>query len=177
MVVLAGRPLVEHVYLRLQPQVGRGWVSLRPGMPWHGLPWPAVEDARRTPSGPLAGVAAGLRVARAAALEFLLVVPCDAPQLPHDLGLRLHRAMLGGQAPAAVARAGGRMQPTFALLRTALADSAAASLARAEGALWRWLEHSGAATAEFGDVAAELVNINTPVQLRALEQMLAGEKR
>jgi len=177
LVSLAGRPLVQHVYARLQPQVGRGWLSVRAGMPDHGLPWPAVEDARRAASGPLAGVAAGLAAARDGKLELLLVVPCDAPRLPDDLGRRLHRAMLRDRAPAAVARAGGRVQPTFALLRTALADSAAAALARTEGALWRWLERVGAAAADCDDVARGLVNINTPEQLGVLEQALEGENR
>lgn len=177
LVPLAGRPLAAHVYRRLRPQVGCGWVSVRAGMPPHDLPWPTVEDARPEASGPLAGVAAGLAAARAGGRDLLLVVPCDAPQLPRDLGRRLYRVLLTQQAPAAVVHACGHVQPTFALLRTGLADSAAVSLARTGGALWRWLEQVGAAAAGCDDLVAGLANINTPEQLRTLESALEGVKR
>jgi molybdopterin-guanine dinucleotide biosynthesis protein A len=151
-----GRPLVEHALGRLTPQVGAVLISANRNRERYGaLGCSVVADADESFSGPLAGMLAGLRAART---EWLAVVPCDAPQLPHDLVARLTAGM--GGAAAAVATVDGRSQPVFCLLKTSLADRLAADLSAGLHATGRWLASIGAATVAFADARA-FANLNT----------------
>ncbi len=173
--LLHGKPLLAHVQERLASQVARGWVSVRRGARSYPLAWPVVPDSRPLPEGPLAGVAAGLSMARRSGVRLLLVVPCDAPCLPMDLGQRLYRVMQAAGAVAAAALVGGRVQPTFALLHTELADRAELALARGQRGLGRWVLAAEPALADFSDVPSAFVNINTPEQLQALQTAPEGD--
>ncbi len=85
-------------------------------------------------SGPLAGLADGLRAAHT---EFVLTAPCDAPFVDPRLGLTLMQALRAANtdiAYAATHEADGTRtaHPVFALLWTSLADDLEAWLAAGE---------------------------------------------
>lgn len=65
-----------------------------------------VYDDPALPSGPLAGVLAGLDWALGRRLKFLATAPCDAPLLPRDLFAQL-RAAIGSSAGAFALTASG----------------------------------------------------------------------
>src|SRR5262245_4106282 len=90
--LLSGRPLLEHVIERLQPQLRRLVLNAN-GDPARfarfGLP--VVADRPQDFAGPLAGILAGLDWAARHAPDCPLVLsaPTDAPFLPRDLAGRL----------------------------------------------------------------------------------------
>lgn len=106
--------------------------------------------------GPLAGIRAGLAVARHARL---LVLPCDAP--------RLHRALLeallaaAANGPSAL-RQGDQLEPLFCVLPTALRPELEAAWQDGERSVGRLLRRWQAATVACPDGDARLANLNTP---------------
>ena len=164
--MLHGRPLAEHVLQRLRPQVGALLISANRHLEDYaalGAPvLPDPDDAAY--AGPLAGIAAGLR---ACATPWLLSAPCDSPFLPTDLAQRLGRAAVAEGRRAAVARAGGRVQPVFALLHRDLLPALQAFLAGEDRRVESWLNQVGFAQVEFDDPAC-FDNINLPRELEAL---------
>jgi molybdopterin-guanine dinucleotide biosynthesis protein A len=124
-----------------------------------------VPDETPDFAGPLAGLLAGMRAARA----LVVCAPCDTPHLPTDLVARLHAAFDAHRADIAMAvtvDAHARSpQPTFALLRTSLADDLAAALAAGERKVRAW--YARHKTVEFRDERA-FYNANSWQELAAL---------
>lgn len=173
LVLLAGRPLLSHVIDRFAPQVDRLWLS-------------ANGDAARfarfgltvlpdtAPMGPLSGVLAGLLRAAAEGATALVTVPVDSPFVPGDLVPRLCLAAEIAPHGMAIARAGGRVHPVFALWPVALAGPLADFLA--SGAKPRLMDFAAqAALADFPDDGS-FDNLNTPEDLAAAEALLQAAR-
>jgi molybdenum cofactor guanylyltransferase len=160
-----GRPLVETVIERLQPQVGSLLISANRNVDrYRALGFPVLLDADEGLEpfpGPLAGMLAGLRAART---PWLAVVPCDAPFLPGDLVGRLAAAL--GSAHAAAAYLGDRLEPLFCLLHADRADELASALRHGERRAESWMRANSAAPAPFFAPDA-FANLNTLQELRA----------
>lgn len=161
-----GRPMAAHVIERLAPQVGALLVNANRNLDaYRGLGHPVIADAIDGFAGPLAGLHAGMR---AAATEWVVTAPCDAPFLPADLVARLAEAAASSRADLAIARAGGREHPVFMLARRALLPGLEAFLAGGERKVDRWYAPLHRAVADFDDEDA-FVNLNTPDELRRSE--------
>lgn len=153
-----GKPLVEHVFERVAPQVDQVLISANRNLDrYAALGVPVLADGDADFRGPLAGIEAGLRHAAAG---WLLCVPCDSPALPDDLARRLHAGLAGSRA--AVVTLAGRWQPVFCLLHTSLADSLSAYLARGDRKVASWLESVDARAVDFSDEAPAFANLNSP---------------
>jgi molybdenum cofactor guanylyltransferase len=144
-----GMPLIDHVAARLRPQVD-ALVVLDAS---HDLPAPGV--------GPLGGLLAALRCAASQGYSAVLSAPCDTPQLPIDLALRL--------APGpAIAVTVVRAHPIIGLWPVALADALETYInSREHRPLYGWAEACAARRVVFPDEAA-FANINRPEDLEAL---------
>jgi len=163
---LHGLPLVEHVLARLAPQVGGLIISANRNQERYGALVPRIVGDAALPSGkrcagPLAGIQAGLAHAPTA---WVVIVPCDAPQLPRSLVARLADAVNTRGTQAACARADGRLQPVFCLLATALGPSLTAHLEQGGRAVHGWLEEIRATAVDFEDPMG-FRNFNTPEAL------------
>jgi molybdopterin-guanine dinucleotide biosynthesis protein A len=164
---LHGRPLVAHVLARLKPQVGAVVISAnRHRERYTEMGCPVVSDALPDYPGPLAGIAAGLRVA---VTPYLAVVPCDAPRLPLDLVERLYRALAGAQAEIAIAHDGRHVQPVFALIARTLLPDLLAYLEEGGRGVERWCQRKRLAIADFADEPEGFVNVNEPEEYARLE--------
>ncbi|HDR9537830.1 TPA: molybdenum cofactor guanylyltransferase [Burkholderia stabilis] len=142
--LLDGTPLALHVLHRLSPQVDETLIS------------------------------ANRHADRYAELGAPLVAcsPCDTPYLPADLVARLHAALDAQQADIAMAvtidaESTRSPQPTFALLRTALADDLAARLAAGDRKVRAWYARHKTVEVEFRDERA-FYNANSWQELAAL---------
>lgn len=158
-----GQPLIRHAVDRLAPQVGEVIVSANRNLEqYRSLGLPVVADAPSSGdfSGPLAGILAGMLLARS---PWLAVVPCDAPHAPPDLVSRLRNAMTADSV-AAVVEVHGRMEPLFCLVRRDQASSLAAFLAAGRRKVASWLEQIGAVRVPFEDPTS-FANLNTPADL------------
>lgn len=170
-VMLAGRPMVEHVLTALAPQVDALAISANRNLKRYAeYGHPVITDTHPDFQGPLAGMAA---VLARVDTPLTLFVPCDGPRLPADLAARLGAA-LNANTPAAMASDGERLQPAHALMRTELAARLIADLAAGERRIANWLRGVGAAIVDFSDQAGAFANVNTPEERDRLAGELAG---
>lgn len=111
--------------------------------------------------GPLAGIRAGLKVARH---PWLLVLPCDAPGL--DLALLQALLSQAGERPVVV-RQGQYLEPLFSLIPLALADALEQAWQAGERSPQRWLRALDPLTVECPAEDPRLANLNTPELLHS----------
>lgn len=153
-----GQPIASRVVRRLQAQVGALLINANRNLnAWQSYGVPVVSDVVGGFSGPLAGIHAGLTVCKT---PWLVTVPCDAPFLPHNLVEKLATKALAEHADIAVARCGGRLQPVFVLLRTALLPSLEKHLHGSDRRIESWFELLNRVIVDFDDDAA-FINVNT----------------
>jgi len=109
--LLAGRPLIQHVTYRLSVQTDVLWLS-GPISPHTGLH--AVEDDADGPPGPVGAIFTLARAIRASSpsASHFTTAPADGPFLPMDL---IERFL--GVTGSAIASDGARDHPTFARWR------------------------------------------------------------
>ncbi len=157
-----GRPLIAHVIERLAPQVTGLLISANRNLDTYGaFGYPVLPDVLSDYQGPLAGLAAGLV---ACPTPWLLTCPCDCPDLPDDLVIRLFAAVENGRTNIAVASVAGYMQPTFQLCRREMLPELEAYLAAGGRKVGAWCREQGATVVDFPDASA-FENLNTPSDL------------
>jgi molybdopterin-guanine dinucleotide biosynthesis protein A len=165
-----GRPLLAQVIERLQPQVDSLLINVNHHREaYAGFAHPLISDSIADYAGPLAGLHAGLT---ACTTPLLAAVPCDAPELPADLVVRLQAALEAGQADVAVAVAGGRRHHACLLCRREVLPGLTHFLVGGGRKVGQWLAGLRLAEAEFTgpEGAAAFANINTLEELKNLEQ-------
>ena len=113
---LSGAPMLARVISRLQPQVGAVVLNANGDagrFSRFGLP--VVADPIEGFAGPLAGVLAGLRWARAprGAAEGVTSVAGDTPSYPAALATRLMEARGPDAGRIVLAKSDGHMHPVF----------------------------------------------------------------
>jgi len=173
LVPLAGRPLVEWVIDRLEPQTGTLLINANRSESEYGrYGYPVIPDRLTGFCGPLAGIAAGLAECDS---DWLLTCPCDSPLLPPDLAERLFERLQRERSEIAVAHNGERLQPVFALLARTLLDSLEHYLKEGGRKIDRWYEQHRLSVVDFSDRAETFRNINTPEDVTAIEETLAGQ--
>jgi molybdopterin-guanine dinucleotide biosynthesis protein A len=124
MAVVEGRPLLAHATERLAAEGLGVAINAPPGSgaaTWAAARgYPLISDDPADPSGPLAGVKAGLLWARIVGAGYLATTPCDTPDLPADLESRLASALVP-EVGAATARSPSGLQPLCTVWRVASA--------------------------------------------------------
>ncbi|OOG23865.1 molybdenum cofactor guanylyltransferase MobA [Thioalkalivibrio denitrificans] len=157
---LAGTPMILHVIRALKPQVGQIIINAnRNSSAYAGLGYPVVGDHHADFQGPLAGMAAVLRLATT---DWVQCAPCDTPNLPADLVARLWRAVGGTNARIALPHDGQRIQPLFALVHRDLLPTLDADIAAGRLAVGRWMRDQPHVEVDFSDCPEGFVNLNTP---------------
>lgn len=165
---LNGKPLIRHVLDTIQPQVKQTLINANRSLDAYGtLGLPVVCDLEGDFQGPLMGIATGLKHA---STDWVLFVPCDSPQLPHDLVARLLAKTSDG-AEIVVAHDGQRLQPVVALIKRDLLNSLLATLAEGERKIDRWYALHTMETADFSDHKEAFVNVNRRDDLAELQEM------
>jgi len=149
-------------------------VSARPGSGAerraHELGLQVVYDDPAFPSGPLAGLAAGLLWARGKGFARVATAPCDTPFLPGDVVARLAGAM--GKSLAAYAMTSAGAQALCALWRVEALDIVAHRLRTGvHPAVRAVLAECGAVAVQF-EAGEAFANANTKADLATLEQRL-----
>ena len=170
LITLNGRAMVEYVLDTLKPQVHTLLINAnRNRERYAGYGYPVIADDTPGYHGPLAGIASALR---AAGTGYVLTSPCDSPFLPPDLAQRLGHAMMQTGAEICVADSGERLQPVFALLNTGLIASLQEYLQSGERKIDLWYKQHRMTTVDFSDRPETFLNINSPDDIRAIEQRM-----
>jgi molybdopterin-guanine dinucleotide biosynthesis protein A len=164
-----GKPMVQQVLDRLQPQVGKVLINANRHLDeYKGFGVPICSDSISGYAGPLAGIHAALLQTNTA---YLVTVPCDSPLLPNDLVSRLSVAASEHQADAAVVVTDNEEQrqrhPVFLLLKSDLRSSLVHYLNDGGRKVDDWLASLNCVDVPFDDETA-FTNVNTPEDIQAL---------
>ncbi|TFV87738.1 molybdenum cofactor guanylyltransferase MobA [Oxalobacteraceae bacterium OM1] len=165
-----GAPMVLHVIMRLQPQVGALMINANRNLgPYEGFGLPVWPDQLGGFEGPLAGLQTGLSHCDT---DYLVTAPCDSPFLPTDLVERLGGALLAKNADLAVAvseeEGERRAQPVFCLMKANVLANLTLFLQEGGRKIDKWYRALDFVEVEFQDPAA-FRNINTLDELRRYE--------
>lgn len=157
-----GRPLIAHVHTVVRDlsndlilSCNRNQDAYRP------FADQLVGDAEPDFPGPLAGVLAGLAVARH---EWLVVLACDAPRVERGL-LEPLLAVAVADDCAAMVRQGEQWQPMFCVIPVRLRASLQAAWQAGERSLLRALLAHPLRALECAEDDRRLSNFNTPQRL------------
>jgi molybdenum cofactor guanylyltransferase len=164
LVLLRGRPMVQHVLERLAPQVSEILINANQHVAeYAALGHRVIPDAIGGFAGPLAGLHVALTHA---ANPTVATVPCDSPFLPADLVSRLRAALDAGAAELAVARTFHQPHPVFALVRTRVLPHLTRFLEGGGRKIDAWYATLAAVEVAFDDEADAFRNINTDDELK-----------
>lgn len=162
-----GRPLAACVAERLHKQVAALLIVANRNLSdYAALGHRVVSDRFTGFQGPLAGIHAGLV---ACATDYALVVPCDMPFLPPDLGTKLAAALDDATVAAALACANGQRQPLCLLVRRSVLADLEHFLAGGQRQAMAWLAALAAVEVDFGADGRAFANVNDAAALSAAE--------
>jgi molybdopterin-guanine dinucleotide biosynthesis protein A len=167
------KPLIEFAIHRLSNQVGPIIINANRNITrYAGYGYPVCMDETPDFSGPLAGFLMGLKNCHT---PYLLTTPCDSPLLPIDLATRLAEELEQKQLDLVYASSkelDGKVwaQPVFCLMRANLQESLASFLQKGDLKIDHWFKEVKSGTVVFDDAKA-FANINTPEELKALEEI------
>jgi len=162
-----GKPMVEHVIERLQPQVSELLINANREIDrYQAFGYPVIPDTISGFAGPLAGLHTAIK---SASTPFVLTVPCDSPLLPTDLAARLMQSLIEQDADIAVAKTSSQLHPVFCLCRTTLLASLESYLLSGERKMDTWQQSLNMVEVAFDDNPLAFSNINTAQELSQLE--------
>ena len=165
-----GLPLAQHALERLSPQVGALMLNANRNLStYQAMGVPVWQDEMPDFPGPLAGMLAGLMHCDT---PYLVTVPCDSPNFPTDLVVRLAQGLVDASADLATAytREAGelRAQPVFCLMRIALRNKLRAFIESGERKSGLFAARHRGTKVVFDDAAA-FANANTLGELAELQ--------
>lgn len=170
---LHGRAMVDYIIAALRPQVANLMINANRNPQQYGAyGLPVVADMLGDYFGPLAGMATGMYTTDK---PYIVTVPCDSPFIPGTLVETLYRSLNNSQADISVAHDGTRMQPVFAMLRRELLPVLLAYLHEGGRGIESWYRTQRLAIADFSDSPDTFLNLNTPEDKLALENIIAGQ--
>ncbi|MEE1865213.1 molybdenum cofactor guanylyltransferase MobA [Pseudomonas auratipiscis] len=158
-----GKPLIAHIQAVVRPLTDDLIISCnRNHDQYRPFADQLVSDAHADFPGPLAGVLAGLAVARH---RWMLVLACDAPLIDQALiGDLMNQA--NEQDQPAMVRQGGFWQPMFSLIPCALRADLELAWQQGDRGIQRALLKHPVRALEYGEDDPRLSNFNTPAFLQ-----------
>ena len=176
LLLLQGRPLLQHVCNRIAPQCGAiALAAHRPADTYQAYGLPVLSDSLPGQLGPLAGILAGLDWCAAHGAHHMLSVAVDTPRFPDDLAERLSAAVAGNPLSIAIATAPDRFgtlrrHPTFGLWPVGLREDLRAALRSGLRKPGQWAARHPLKLVAFAEWDAFL-NLNTPEDLARAEAL------
>ncbi len=163
LITLKGKPMITYVINALNTQLDEIFINAnRNKQQYQELGYPVISDLTDDYLGPLAGILSGLKATKK---EFLLVVPCDSPNLSDTILIELYNNIKKNKADIAVAHDGNRMHPVFALIKKTLINSLNEYLADGGRKIDEWYFLNNYCVVRFTDSHEMFNNINSPKDL------------
>lgn len=161
---LKGQPLIARIVDAIATQVATVLISANRHLDDYAtFGYPVIEDTVPGHQGPLVGMLSGLMRTQT---DYLLVQPCDVPEVVPDIARRLLEAAESAGAEVAIAHDGDRLQPVHILLHRRVAGDLRAAIEAGERKTRRWLQGRHSIAVDFSDHRTAFHNINTPGDLR-----------
>jgi molybdopterin-guanine dinucleotide biosynthesis protein A len=169
LIPLHGRALVQHVLERLATQCDTILININRNRPSYArFGYPLLEDSLPGGLGPLAGLLTALEHSSS---DYVISVPCDTPNLPGDLVARMLENLQRNGADACTVDDGERLHPVILLVKRSLAGNLRHYIESGGRKVHDWYYRVNHCTADFSDQPEAFMNINTPDQLNAQEQV------
>ena len=160
--LLQGKPLWQHVWQRLAPQVQDVTISANRHLEYYQQSQlRVISDNLPNHPGPLAGMLSALQQINSPWFAF---TACDTPFIPEDYVTRLWQQK--EQAPAVWVRSQERDHPALALVHRKIMPELEHYLANGERRVMYFLQQIGGHAVRFNDSEQAFVNINTPAELQ-----------
>ncbi|WP_107879290.1 molybdenum cofactor guanylyltransferase MobA [Neisseria animaloris] len=164
MVMWKNKAFIDHVIDRIGPQVSHIAISANRNLEEYAKRSTHVfPDARQWQGlGPLAALCTAANDIQLAKTDWLLIVPCDSLNLPHNLvETFLNAARKSPVASAFYAQTGAQPHYSIMFIRPQLLQSTVAYLYTGMRTLRGWLQQQRARPVSFAS-EAEFVNYNSP---------------
>jgi molybdopterin-guanine dinucleotide biosynthesis protein A len=166
---ISGRKLIEYTLAALKPQVSKIIISANRHLSeYQHFADHVVLDISPHNFGPLGGIFSVMAYVETALTQCsdvdLLVVPCDMPLLPSDLGARLGKAKINAHR-AVYVNDGNRPQPLCCLLPLSLKSQLKDYLQAGNRKVRQWFQTVDALEVDFSDEKSTFVNINSQEDL------------
>ena len=160
-----GRPLIAHLHEVVRPLSDDLIISCnRNAERYATFADRLVHDPDSDFPGPLAGILAGLAVARH---DWLLVLPCDAPLIDAELLQTLRQSASAHPGKPVLIREGEQWQPLFCMIPRALLAALQQLWQTGERSPLRALLQLGGQPCPCAPGDRRLANLNTPELLQA----------
>ncbi|MGI9319605.1 MAG: molybdenum cofactor guanylyltransferase MobA [bacterium] len=173
LIEISGKTIVERVASQLSSQVSKVLINANRNLEqYQGFGYRVVADYLENYQGPLAGMAAALKDAGDG---WILTAPCDGPFLAQDYASKMLATAKQLSVHLVVATDGERLQPVYALINKQLFESLEAYLQSGERKIDRWYSQHSYSTVSFSDELSMFTNVNTPEQLREVEQSIGTQ--
>ena len=175
---LNGQPLIERMLEQLAPQEQPLIINANRNLDAYArYGHRVIKDEATGFGGPLAGISA---VLNEACTEWVLFVPVDAVKLPQNFAQRMCAAMpqdgSAAEPSTVVAHDGVSIVPVACLVPTCLRENLRATLAAGQRSVREWLQAHHTIHVHFDNHPRAYWSVNTPEELRALEQPLKNHK-
>lgn len=168
LLLLKGRPLIQHVLERLTPQCDSVLININRNRDAYAeFGHPLIEDSLPGGLGPLAGLLTALEHSQ---VDYVISVPCDTPQLPRDLVSRMLESLKRNNADVCTVDDGERLHPVILLVKRSLRANLRQYLESGGRKVHDWFYSVAHCTADFSEQPEAFMNINTPEQLSAQEK-------
>ncbi|QXI31605.1 molybdenum cofactor guanylyltransferase MobA [Pseudomonas vanderleydeniana] len=168
-----GQPLIAHLHATVRPLTDDLIISCnRNQARYAAYADRLVGDDSRDFPGPLAGIRAGLAVARH---PHLLVLPCDAPQVDRSLLLDMLEQAGAHPGQPLMVRQGEHWEPLFCVIPVALAGIFESAWAAGERSPRQIMLPLQAQALQCPEGDARLANLNTPQLLQHCDSRLDGQ--
>lgn len=170
LVELNGKNLVEHCIDAFSPQVDTLLISANRNIEkYTQLGFQVLKDKSDNFDGPLAGLLRALEMAKD---NPVLVIPCDAPLLPSNLGRRLLDIYLENETHVVIPHDGDRLQTLFGLFPHSVISSLTEYLSSGQNKVETWVTSLPHTIVDFSNEKEKFMNINTEEDLRQVESLL-----
>ncbi|MCK5901548.1 MAG: molybdenum cofactor guanylyltransferase [Cocleimonas sp.] len=168
LVCYKNKPFIEHVLERIEPQVSTVLINAnRNKAQYQAYGYPVIQDSLAHYQGPLAGLLSAMPQVKT---RYILMLPCDAPLLPLDLGLRMISSIAYYPEHILLAHDGQQTQFVHALIPTRLQANLEQFLAQGERRVGLWYAQHQVKSVDFSDIPEAFSNINTPEQHKSMEK-------
>ncbi|OCG25595.1 molybdenum cofactor guanylyltransferase MobA [Gilliamella sp. App2-1] len=167
LLLLNQKPLYQHVIDRIKPQTDSIMINCNNNVSqYQTAGYPVFSDVLTGYFGPLSGIYSGLLYSTT---DWNLFVSCDTPFLPNDLIARLAVHTLTHTAIYPID--GKYHHPTILLIHKSVIQQVRSYLEQGNRKLILFLEQINAKWVDFNDQASCFININTPKELKQVNQL------
>jgi len=167
LVRFAGVPMIARIIDQMKHQCAHVVINANRNIAqYEQFRLPVFSDDMPDYQGPLSGMYTALGKIDTA---WMITLPCDGPFVSDRYVSRMTRSVADTRRKLAVASCHDRLQPVYALIHQDLKSSLGTFLTTGERKIDRWYGQHDFATVNLDDMPETFLNINTPEELRRLE--------